>query len=72
MERRLGFRMPAAGQPEVMVIGPGNRLLFRKLLAVRGPGPYSEEVPLPSLPLNTKMELVVKVGRQVVVKYELR
>lgn len=69
---RVGFGMPASGRPEVLVIGPGNRLLWRGQLSLRGPGPYSEKIKLPELPHGAKMELVVKAGGKVVAKYGLQ
>ena len=69
---RVSFRMPTAGQPEIMVVGPGMRLLHAKKLRTRGPGPYNEEVQLPSLPLNVALELVVKANGKVIAKYNLR
>jgi hypothetical protein len=69
---RVSYSMPAGGQPEILIIGAGNRLLWRGKLPVRGPGPYSDKVDLPELPRGTKMELVVKAGSSVIAKYELR
>jgi hypothetical protein len=70
---RVGFRMPANGQPEIMVVDKQQkRLLWRSNLPVRGPGPYSETIQLPALPPNTEMELVVRAGGKVVAKYVLR
>lgn len=69
---RIGFGMPASGKPEVLIIGAGNRLLWRGELSVRGPGPYTEKIQLPELPSGTAMELVVKAGGKVVAKYVLR
>jgi hypothetical protein len=69
---RVSYNMPAGGRPEILIIGAGNRLLWRGKLPVRGPGPYSDKIDLPELPRGTKMKLVVKSGTQVVAKYELR
>ncbi|WP_169435055.1 purple acid phosphatase family protein [Neolewinella persica] len=69
---RVSYSMPAGGRPEILIVGAGNRLLWRGQLPVRGPGPYSDKVDLPELPRGTKMELVVKAGGKVVAKYELR
>ena len=69
---RVSFRMPAAGKPEILVVGPGYRLLHQVQLQTRGPGPYTEEISLPALPQGAKMELVVKAGGKVVAKYDLQ
>ena len=66
------FSLATGGQPEVMVVGPNNRLLYRTALPVRGPGPYTEQLQLPALPPGQRMELVVKAGGKVVAKYGLQ
>lgn len=69
---RVSFRMPTDGQPQVIVVDAGKNLLWQKKLAVRGPGPYSEDITLPALPHATGMELVVRAGGKLVAKYILR
>jgi hypothetical protein len=69
---RVGFKMPVNGQPQIIVVDAGKNLLWQKKLAVRGPGPYVEEIQLPALPPANGMELVVRAGGKVVAKYILR
>lgn len=69
---RVSFRMQDNGQPQIIVVDAGKNLLWQKKLAVRGPGPYAEEIQLPALPSASGMELVVRAGGKVVAKYILR
>ena len=69
---RVSFRMPVNGQPQVIVVDAGKNLLWQEKLAVRGPGPYSENITLPALPSAAGMELVIRAGGKVVAKYILR
>ena len=69
---RVSFRMPANGQPQVIVVDAGKNLLWQKKLAVRGPGPYNETITLPALPNARGMELVIRAGGKVAAKYILR
>lgn len=69
---QVGFKMPVNGQPQIIVVDAGKNLLWQKKLAVRGPGPYSENIQLPALPPANGMELVVRAGGKVVAKFILR
>lgn len=69
---RVNFRMPAAGSPTVLVFNSQMRLLWQKTLSVRGPGPYSENLQLPSLPRGEQLQMVVKGAGRVLGKFEVR
>ena len=69
---RVNFRMPAAGAPTVLIFNQQMRLLWQTTLSVRGPGPYSETLQLPSLPRGEKLQMVVKGTGRVLGKFEVR
>ncbi|WP_175489272.1 purple acid phosphatase family protein [Neolewinella agarilytica] len=69
---RVNFQMPAAGSPTVLVFNSQMRLLWQKTLSVRGPGPYSENLQLPSLPRGERLQMVVKGAGRVLGKFEVR
>jgi len=69
---RVPFRLSAAGAPEVMVVGPNFKLLWRTQLSVRGPGPYTETLQLPNLARGQRMELIVKANGKVIGKFGLQ
>lgn len=66
------FRLAASGAPEIMVMDGNYKLLHRQVLAVHGPGPYSETIQLPALPRGQQLQLVVKCGGQLVGKFGLQ
>jgi hypothetical protein len=69
---RVGFQMPSAGVPYLLIQDGDLNTLWRKELTVRGPGPYSEMVQLPDLPRGQWLELIVRGADRVVAKYEIR
>lgn len=69
---RVGFQMPSAGTPFLLIQDESLKSLWRKELSVRGPGPYSELVQLPPLPRGQRLELVVYGGDRIVAKYEVK
>ncbi|MEL7163608.1 MAG: hypothetical protein AAFN92_22815, partial [Bacteroidota bacterium] len=69
---RVGFQMPSAGTPYLIIQNANRTTIWQKQFTARGPGPYSEPVELPVLPRGEYLEITVYGGERIVAKYELR